>query len=294
MISQLLGSFLAKKELISAQNLENVLEKQKKNRVKLGLIAVSEKMLSEEDAKKINRLQSALDKRFGDIAVEKGYLTKDQVDRLLGLQGNQYLSFCQALVDEELLTFEQVEEALEDYRVEMGFTRSDIEKLKGGDVDDIVPLFIPSSVSRHQTAYVLVCVRTLLRLIDSSIYIDKAYITDHLDTDFYALQSIDGDAQGTIAFIAKGKAILPVAETFGEEEFGDVDVYALDAVAEFINCVNGMFASDFQSEFEIDMLPPDYKVEKATLTGRLLVLPVYVKGERFDIISSFGEFINVN
>ena len=294
MVNRLLGSYFLDKNLLTEEQLANVYDTQKKSRVKLGLIAVSEKLMNEEQAAECNKLQSIKNKRFGDIAIEKGYLTEEQVSRLLGLQVNPYLSFVQAIVDNGYMTFEQIDSAANEYKSANGFSSTDMDDLKSGDIDRIVPLFLPVEVNSFQMAHVLLCVKTLLRLVDNDIYLDKGYFTDYIDTDFYALQSIEGDSKATLALIAKGNAILPLAETFGEEEFGEVDVYALDAVAEFINCVNGMYTTDFESVMELDMLPPDYKVDPCRLSGKLLVLPVYVKGEMFNIISGFGDFIKVD
>ena len=294
MVNRLLGSYFLNKNVLTEEQLENVYDTQKKSRVKLGLIAVSEKLMTEEQAAECNKLQSMKNKRFGDIAVEKGYLTEDQVLRLLGLQVNPYLSFVQAIVDNEYMTFDEVEAKVNEYKNEKGFSLTDMDALKSGDIERIVPLFLPPEVNMFQMEHILVCVKTILRLVDNDIYFDKGYFTDHVDTDFYALQSIDGDSKATLAFIAKGNAILPLAETFGDEEFGEVDVYALDAVAEFINCVNGMYTSDLENVMDLDMLPPDYKVDPCVLSGKILVLPVYVKGEMFNIISGFGEFIKVD
>lgn len=294
MVNRLLGSYFLDKNLLTEEQLANVYDTQKKSRVKLGLIAVSEKLMNEEQAAECNKLQSIKNKRFGDIAIEKGYLTEEQVSRLLGLQVNPYLSFVQAIVDNGYMSFEQIDAAANEYKSANGFSSTDMDDLKSGDIDRIVPLFLPVEVNSFQMAHVLLCVKTLLRLVDNDIYLDKGYFTDYIDTDFYALQSIEGDSKATLALIAKGNAILPLAETFGEEEFGEVDVYALDAVAEFINCVNGMYTTDFESVMELDMLPPDYKVDPCRLSGKLLVLPVYVKGEMFNIISGFGDFIKVD
>ena len=294
MVNRLLGSYFLDKNLLTEEQLANVYDTQKKSRVKLGLIAVSEKLMNEEQAAECNKLQSIKNMRFGDIAIEKGYLTEEQVSRLLGLQVNPYLSFVQAIVDNGYMTFEQIDAAANEYKSANGFSSTDMDDLKSGDIDRIVPLFLPVEVNSFQMAHVLLCVKTLLRLVDNDIYLDKGYFTDYIDTDFYALQSIEGDSKATLALIAKGNAILPLAETFGEEEFGEVDVYALDAVAEFINCVNGMYTTDFESVMELDMLPPDYKVDPCRLSGKLLVLPVYVKGEMFNIISGFGDFIKVD
>ena len=56
MFGHIFGRFLVEQKMISQETLEEVLDAQRKVRVKLGLIAVSEKLLTQEQADKINRL----------------------------------------------------------------------------------------------------------------------------------------------------------------------------------------------------------------------------------------------
>ncbi len=292
MISHLLGSYLVKEGKLTEAQLETVYETMRKVRVKLGLIAVSEKLMTIEQSDEINRLQAIMDKRFGDIAVEKGYLTDEQVTRLLGLQGNQYLSFVQAVVDNEFLSVEEVTQALNNYQNANGFTSTDVEALKSGDSDRIVPLFLPQNITEYQSEHILMAIRTLIRLIDSEIYVEKGCISDYLELDYFALQSLDGDNKATLAISAEENNILPLASTFAGENFDNVDADSLDSVCEFINCVNGMFATKVNQSFSIDMLPPEYSDKAVKFTGKMVALPVYVKGSKIIMISTFGDFIN--
>ncbi|MBR6094245.1 MAG: chemotaxis protein CheX [Lachnospiraceae bacterium] len=295
MIHILFGNFLKNAGKLSAEQLSHVYEEQKKVRVKLGLIAVSEKMMSLEQADEVNKLQSTLDKRFGDIAVERGYLTDEQVGRLLGKQGNLYLSFVQEITNENLMTLEEVEEEFAKFQKELSFTQSDMDLLKSGDADLMIPLFLPLEMDELQKNHILVCVKTLMRLIDNDLYIDKAYRASSTDTVNYALQELKGDGEAFLAFSGEADALLPIASKFGEEDFKKVDLDALDACAELINCINGMFASDCAPKFNIDMLPPVYAEGKFELSAGkidgLCVLPVYVKGNRVNVVSAFRDKI---
>ena len=271
MIHILFGNYLKRIGKLDSDQLAKVYEEQKKVRVKLGLIAVSEKLMTLEQADEVNKLQSMLDKRFGDIAVEKGYLTNEQVGRLLGMQGNLYLSFIQEITNENLMTMEEIEEAYENFQKELNFTQTEMDRLKSGEADLLIPLFLPLGLAEYQKEHILVFIKTLMRLIDNDLYIDKAGIISEIDADGYALQHITGDADATLCFAAE-------------------DADALDACAEFINCVNGMFASDCSPKFNVDMLPPQYKEGSATLTAdRLCLIPVYIQGVKINLISVFNE-----
>lgn len=289
MISQLFGSFLVRDGKLSFEQLRNVYDNQSKVRVKLGLIAVSEKLLSIEQADEINRLQAIMDKRFGDIAVEKGYLTNEQVSRLLGLQGNQYLSFVQSITDLGYLTINEIEEALSEYQQVLGFTQTDMDDMRSGDPDRIVPLFLPPGLSEYQVEHVLVGIRALIRLIDSNAYVDRAYFVDTVATNGIAMQALEGDRKASMSFIGENDSLLSLANVFAGEEFEEVDLDALDSVSEFINCVNGLFATKINAKLALDMLPPNYKKEDVIVRGNLLLVPIHINGSKVSMISTFDE-----
>ena len=294
MIHILFGNYLKKAGKLSAEQLANVYEEQKKVRVKLGLIAVAENLMTIEQADEVNKLQSVLDKRFGDIAVEKGYLTDEQVGRLLGMQGNLYLSFVQEITNENLMTIEEVNEAYSDFQKELQFTRTEMDRLKSGEADLVIPLFLPVDIDSYQKEHILVCVKTLMRLIDTDLYIDKAEWTESADADGVACQEVHGDAHATLIFGGKEKSLLTIANKFAGEEFETVDADALDACAELINCINGMFATDCSPKLNIDMIPPVYQEGKKRITGKKICkLPVYIFGQEVDVISAFNEPINI-
>ena len=298
MINQLYGNYLVKTGALTRDQLERAFETQKQVRVKLGLIAVTEKLMTLEQSEEVNKLQAVMDKRFGDIAVEKGYLTDDQVGRLLGLQGNQYLTFAQAVTDNGFMTLKEFENAFVEYQKALAFTATDMESLKSGDSDRIVPLFLPDDVEDLQKEHILIAVRTLLRLIDSDAYIGRASWVSSIQTKGVAFQCLvgesDGDSKVALGFIGEDAALLSVAGTFAKEEFEKVDLDSLDAVAEFINCINGMFATKVSSKSFIDMLPPIYREGPVTVTGgRMLKLPVYVDGYELQLLSTYDGLINI-
>lgn len=298
MVNQLFGNYLVKRGLLTKNQLEQALDTQRKVRVKLGLIAVTEKLMTLEQSEEVNGLQTVMDKKFGDIAVEKGYLTDEQVKRLLGLQGNQYLTFAQAVTDCGFMSLRELEYAFADYKRELAFTTTDMEALKSGDSDRIVPLFLPDDVEDLRKELILVAVRTLLRLIDSDAYIGKAEWLPKTFARGIAFQCLVGEVGNNgkmaLGIIGHDPAILSIAGTFAKDEFERIDLDCLDAIAELINCINGMFATGLASRATLDMLPPIYRVENVTVTGeRLLALPIYINGSEIELLTTFDSMINV-
>lgn len=294
MFSQIFGRFLVGRNLISAQMLEEVLEYQKKVRVKMGLIAVAEKLLTEEQAEKINRRQAQEDKRFGDIAVEQGYLTENQVERLLKLQGNPYLVFVQSMTEKGIMTLDKIEAAMEEYQKAAGFTATDMEDLKSGDADRIVPLFVKSDNKRAQEL-AGVTIRTIIRLIDREIGIDVSEEMEGYAFEDIAIQDVKGEHSITLGMAGEEKGLLTVADIFAKEEFAEMDIYAFDSVCEFINCVNGLYASALSVEgVQVDMLPPTYYQRgRITAAEKILVIPVYIKNRKVEILIAVDTNLSV-
>lgn len=286
MFTNLFGKYLVSKNIITEDDFFAVKIEQNRTKVKLGLIAVSEKLITEEQADQVNRKQQMLDKKFGDIAIDMGLLTADQVERLLALQGNPYMQFCQCVTDKGIMDLAQVEEALDSFQRENGFTKADIENIKSGDVDRILPLYLPSIPAGPLIDLLAVIFRSLLRLVSSDLSFSKGYLTSNYQTGAYAKQHIIGDYTATTVFSGDDKGILAVAEGFAKEFFDEVGIDALDSVGEFINIADGLFATAKSQEgMEINLEPPEYSSEPIEINGSsVYVVPIELDQQAVDLI----------
>ncbi len=294
MFTNVFGNYLIEKGLISKEQLLEVKEKQSETRVKLGLIAVSEKLLTEQQANEVNRKQAVMDKRFGDIAVELGYLTAEQVSRLLGLQGNPYMQFSQTMTDKGIMSLAQIEEALAEFQKENAFTSTDMDAFKSGDIDRIIPLFLPKMDKEDASELVLVAIRTVNRFVSTDLGMKKAYLTDTFACGNGAMQNMEGDYGVTTAFAGNGDALLTIADAYAGESFDCVDMDALDSVGEFINVINGLFATNLSyKKVNVELMPPTYMEKDATFTGnQLCVVPLEINQKEVYLVVSVGNCLN--
>ncbi len=292
MFGHIFGRFLVEQKMISQETLEEVLDAQRKVRVKLGLIAVSEKLLTQEQADKINRKQALEDKRFGDIAVEMGYLTESQVSRLLQLQGNPYLTFIQAMTEKGVMALEEIENAIDLYRRENGLTNTDLEAFKSGDMDRMLYVRTENPLV---SGLVGVAVRTIVRLIDSEISIEPSYNSYSYEFENIAVQGVTGDHSMLLGLAGENGNLLTIADVFAKEEFSSMDLFAFDAVCEFINCINGLYASSLSTQgIMVDMVPPTYyQAGQLRAQDKLLIVPVYIKNRKIRIIIAVDTPIRV-
>lgn len=278
MVEYILGNYLVGTGKISSEQLEVVVEQLDKIRVKLGLIAVAEGMMTLAQAEEVNRLQSVMDKRFGDIAVEKGYLTDDQIGNLLKAQGNTYMSFVQSLVNEGFVKMEEIDTIFDGYREENGFTKSDMETLKSDEPERIVPLFLTPETMKY-SEIVGVAVRTIIRCVDRHMYIGKASIKENCEIKNATLQEVQGEGGYVAGFEEQYGGLLKLASIFGQEDFKDMNIDALDAAGEFLNCVNGLHASALSMNGAVlELLPPNLITELTKIDGKVCAIPLYVKG----------------
>ncbi|SFB87629.1 hypothetical protein [Butyrivibrio sp. YAB3001] len=294
MFDRLLGDYMLHKGLIAKDKLAQAYNVQETKRAKLGVIAVSEKLLTIAQAEQVNSLQATMDKRFGDIAVEKGYLSTAQLGRLLELQGNYYLAFVQSLVDEGIMTMEQVNSAEEQYQREFGLTATDMMDLKSGDIDRIVPIFLDSTDAQYRGMF-SVGIKAMYRLIDHHVYIGKAYRSNSVRGEVLGYQKFHGEEYALAAITGKYDDIQKLAISYTKEEFIETEEDALDAVCEFINCINGLYATDrSKSNIMIELEPPEFSVTYSEARGdEMIVMPVHISGGEISFLITTSERVEV-
>lgn len=285
MFSQFFGIYLVDNQKITADQFASCMEYTKASRVRLGLIAEEEGLLTRGQADELNSLQRQSDKRFGDLAVEKGYLTESDVNYLIRHQGSPYYIFVQALMEKGGLNREEIQAALTSYQQDNGFSDDIMEAIKNGDIEKILPVFMDTEDKRYLELTGLT-LRNIIRFVSTYIRIDKAYQTNSLSTRYAACQRTIGDYRGMVGFCCDNEDILSIAQGFANEPFDTVDEDSLDAVAEFTNCVNGLYAAELSyRDINIDMLPPEILFD-ATIEedSSFYVLPVYIDNKKTNLI----------
>lgn len=262
MVESIIGKYLMDSGRITQQQFRAALDKMDAVRVKLGLIAVSEGFMTFAQAEEVNRLQAICDKRFGDIAVDKGYLTEEQVGKLLKRQGDAYLAFIQALEDDKLITIGEVANVLEEFKMNQCLTNTELEDIKSDDVVKIVDVFLTEEAKEYE-AVIAIAMKTMIRLVDRHASIIKAEMKTVEANAPMAVQEMQGECgKWTNGFKEVNGALLTAASFFGQEDFEVLDEDALDAAAELLNCINGMYAtalSGTRGNF-LELMPPQYEV----------------------------------
>ena len=288
------GKYLVEISKISQEQYIDLIKQQKNTRAKLGVIAVAEKLLTTKQAEEINNLQKIMDKRFGDIAIEKGYLLAEEVAHLLNLQGNPYLQFVQVCTDSNILTLEEIVILLENFKAEYGLSDSDLDALKSGDIDRIIPVFVTKNSSLCYDCIGL-NIRNIVRFINNNIMLKKAYAVKSYKYDALSCQRMNGDHNLFVGFAGVGNNLVEIAGPFARENFDCMDEDAFDSVCEFINCNNGLFASELShNDIHIDMTPPlFYTNGKLASEDDICVVPIIINDKQVDLLVAVDSIVDI-
>ena len=285
MFSHLFGNYLVKQGMITKEDCRAAIAEQFKRKGKIGELAIEEGWMTVEQAERINRKQKKYDLRFGELAVEKNYLTEEQVEALLKKQGHTYMHFLEALLDSGKVTVAQMDGAFEAFQKEHGFSAEDMNALKAGDFESLIPIFA-FSAKPFVTDLVTMVLKNINRFISRDFYIDKIYRVDGMEYRCLAGQESNGDHEIELALVGEKETIafLKVASAFAQEDFKEIEEDALDAVCEFVNCCSGLFAAQ-QSERNVDLdMRPVHAYENQEISGEVYVLPVYIDDEEVKLV----------
>lgn len=287
MFIQLFSNYLVGQSVLTIEQRDSFQEEIQKTRVRLGTIAVADGILTEEQAEEINHQQTQQDRRFGDIAVELGYLTDGQISELLGKQGNIAMKFFQLLTDNLNIPLDTITEYLNEFKKVHGFTDEELEALKKDDFDSIIPLFATVRDTAITDIAGLV-MRNLTRFVTNNFYFGKMKKATDYSYSVLAGQKSLGDSSVYLGFGATNEldGIMKLAKEYARTVTISSSDEVYDAVCEFTNLNNGLYASVLSDDdIYIDMVPPEVYLNQK-LTGTAYYMPVYINDSEFDLIIS--------
>ncbi len=290
------GKYLMEKGILTQEDYKKLYEVTKNSRVKLGLLGVESGLLTQEQADEVNQLQQQQDKRFGDIAVEKGYLTEEDVSDLLDRQGDPYLLYIQALTEGGFLTLEDIQKELVNYRKERHITTFDLEAIKTGDIDRIVPIFLKSDdIPDFVKEYISLTARNFVRFVHRFFRIGHIDMVNIYESERFASQHLSGEYKFYTAFCGDTTGIEELATEFAETSFSVTEtegIDALDAANEFLNVNNGLFSTGLGATgANIVLESPKKRYEKTVIKSndKMLRVPFFVEDCEIDLIICIGD-----
>ena len=98
-----------------------------------------------------------------------------------------------------------------------------------------------------------------------------------------------------VAFEGDDDAMLSIAVPYTKEPFEEVDEDVYDAVCEFTNCINGLFASKLSYEGVcVDMLPPLYYTDGELISQHgFYSIPLIIANKNINLLISIDSDIMI-
>ena len=279
MLNRLFGNYLVEKGKLTPEQLNILLPVKKEFKAGLEIIAVVTKTMTPTA---VQGLINSIDKEiehFGETAVNQGMITDDKLDELLAYQSNDFMKFAQLLVDQGYVSYDTINHEMDEFQQNKELTDAQLGSLVNDDLDQCINIFVPLK-SPQLKELIKTFIQTMRRLIDKDVYLEKAYSAHSIQLDKYACQMLIGDMRVKVYISASNDGLLAIANHFTGDTYATVTEDALDSVGEFINCVNGLFATNMSYDnVSVDMHSPEYAMEGPFISNETLyVLPIHANG----------------
>lgn len=297
MYSQLLGSYLLRREAITPEQLTEALHEMERAHIRLGTLAIHKGYMIASEVDEVCFMQTREDKRFGEIAVERGYLTDGQVHELLSSQIPSYLLLGQCLVDIGALTHADLEYYILHYRQENELDEIEVEEESDDKIRQLIKRFflvaeIP--VSDYSVMYMELLFNNLIRFIGDDFTPLTPIPCTEYPTNYCVTQALQGKVNCISRIDIDKDVAVQFASRLAREEFSEFDEYVQAALEDFVNLHNGLFIVNMSNEkaIELTLSPPVAEQEQAVLqlAPNSFVIPVaYSFGMIHLIVSLYGD-----
>lgn len=296
MFSHYFGNYLLRKNIITADQLKEILALQKTVHVKIGVLAINYAFMDSEQVKEVLELQKNKDQRFGEIAIELGYLTDKQVQNLLLTQQEGLLDLSHAIVGTKFLTLSQFEKMVFRFKEDCQLSDQELEILKQNNIDETVRALIDFNTPSYNEIfykYAALMIKNIMRLLNERPYIKKEKLPTKYMAECLVSQEIKGKYRLYTGIAANKDVFLRLASNYAHEKLTELDELAKDSLAEFLNVHNGVFLVNLSKQnIELDMNPQQFHSPKNIKKSGTYIIPIYLTEGQIYLIVSHKKFFS--
>lgn len=261
MHTQFFGNFLLNKEIISPEQLIDLLKIHSTAHKKLGTLAIHSGFMSASEVEDVYITQTHFDKLFGELAVNLGYLTESQVDNLLTTQLPDYMLLGQILIDKNLLTHVELEDLITEYKsvyeiYDLELITEQQEMVNKLLADFYLPEDIPHS--EHILSYLTLLFNNLVRFIGEDFTTLNVMNLTEIPTNFCIAQEVEGSFSFLSALDMEQETAITFASRYVNDDFQEFDEYVRASIEDFLNLHNGLYTVNMSNDFsmELQLQPP--------------------------------------
>lgn len=221
---------------------------------------------------------------LGNYLVENGKISEDQLKNVLEKisvkdfkKGNCYHIFTGALQEENLVSSEELDWLMNDFRQSSGYSEKELEDFLSDDVEKVVPLLLPQEGRRYKYL-AIAAIKTIVKYVEKCVYIGRACMVDTFPTNLYVCQAVVRKDGIVDFFSERDGALLKIARSYARENFEKIDEDSLDSAGEFLNCINGVYASSQSREGDFYELKPPVinNCEEKVDMSSLCRIPIFI------------------
>lgn len=175
------------------------------------------------------------------------------------------------------------------------FTDDELQVIRQGDTDRLVETFLNMGNDYYKTQ--MQCtIKSLGRFVDGDIELDYIDFERAYRGEFMGCQIMDGDIDVFLGIAGDDKELLKVASAFAQEDIREFDADAYDALCEFINVINGAYATRLgEKDVEVTLHPPVfYKNTEVTAEDGFYVVTFNMGNNVFKILMAADNKIQLS
>ena len=175
------------------------------------------------------------------------------------------------------------------------FTDNELQVIRQGNTDKMVETFLHMGNDYYNTQ--MQCtINSLGMFMDGDIELDHIDFERTYRGEFIGCQIMDGDIDVFLGIAGNDKELLKVASTFAQEDIKEFDADAYDALCEFINVINGAYATKLgENDVEVILHPPVfYKNTEVTAEDGFYVVTFNMENNLFKILMAADNKIQLS
>ncbi|MGN0316457.1 MAG: chemotaxis protein CheX [Lachnospira sp.] len=173
------------------------------------------------------------------------------------------------------------------------FTDKELNVLRQGDTDEMIETFFDMNNDYYITQ--MQCAVKGLKMLYGNLELVGIDYDSEYDGKFIGCQVMDGDIDVFLGVAGQDEDLLGVASAFCQEEISEFDSDAYDAICEFINIMNGAYATKLSSEeIQVTLHPPVFYMNTKVQGYRGFYIVSFALDEhRFKLLMAADDKINM-
>ena len=269
MYAQFFGNYLLARNMVTAEQLLQAMQKKSSMQIKLGTLAIHSGYMTAGEVERIVILQTHQDKRFGELAIQEGYLTELQVAELLSKQKPDFLLLGQALVENGVFDREQLQNLILDYQSENDLETFEYSSETQETIRQMIEKFFVLAerpLSSQEISLFHLFLNSLIRFIGDDFTIVPPSICTEYPTNYCVSQKIQGRFSTHSYLDIPESCCIDFASRYVGENFTEFDEYVRASVEDFLNLYNGLFLVNMSNDYSLELtLEPPVTEEAETL-----------------------------